>query len=225
MHSRKWMIVLMAGLAWLGGELTCQAGQNIVRNGSFELDLRWNGTFMRQKSEYYLSFAKRGDTRYCKETGAEAWWSIGPEAEGIDVTDREAHSGKRSICVRGEKGKQRVLFSAFDRVLDKGPYTYRANCYIVTHPDGPALSEEEVNQTSEKILTYECFADTWIPVASIWFGGWGRFSEYGVGSIGRYDEYLNTHGNVSNFLMVDLHVETTPLINMINNQRQWYPAP
>ncbi len=123
MKNRK---ILFITFLFLYGFIGESNGANLVRNASMELDTAWNGTMMRQGSEFYQSHAQRGGALFQTPTGVEGWWVQGGILDGVEITTQESHTGKRSLKV----GKPAVVISPYDRKVTKGFYTL--SCWVKT---------------------------------------------------------------------------------------------
>ena len=90
-------------------------------------------------------------------------------------------------------------------------YSYRANSYMIRPTDHgePQVTASDVSHPSEKVLVFEVFTETWIPLIGRPAGGWLNRGE-------------NTHGAVSNFLFCDGHVDSVNGHALDNLQRHWY---
>jgi prepilin-type N-terminal cleavage/methylation domain-containing protein/prepilin-type processing-associated H-X9-DG protein len=89
-----------------------------------------------------------------------------------------------------------------------GSYSYRGNGNLLTVPAVPA---DSVNQPSSKLLVFECHVECWVPYTTpVWWGGWLK-APFGVSG----GPSVNTHQNVSNFLMCDLHVKSSHYSEMM----------
>ena len=102
-------------------------GENLIRNGSFELPLEVGTTPMLQGQEpNQLHF---GDFKRWQSTGAEAWWTDGehPGPAHLTWTDAadQARSGSRALrLTAGEKPV--AVVNGFGQILAPGTYTFSA---------------------------------------------------------------------------------------------------
>jgi len=127
MTGRHALLVPLLGMLLAAGARRSEAGTNVVRNSSFELDSRFNGGPMRQGTESYMTFVKTGDSRLWAELdNAEAWWVEGPGRNGVQVATGDAHSGRRSLLPQPGGRKSASAISAFDRTVGPRPITLSA---------------------------------------------------------------------------------------------------
>jgi len=99
-----------------------------------------------------------------------------------------------------------------------GSYSARGNSNFITHPSGPAVQMDQINNAARKMLVFECHTNCWIPLINgVWWGGWLK-SPFGAGGA----PSVNTHEEVSNFLMGDLHVATVHYVEMMDSNAHWY---
>lgn len=81
-------------------------------------------------------------------------------------------------------------------------YSYRANSCLMTSSSEQPVSTDDVTDPEKKLLVFEVHTLCWIPSStSRWYGGWLKYP-FDVAGMA-----LNTHDNVSNFLMADQHIE------------------
>jgi prepilin-type N-terminal cleavage/methylation domain-containing protein/prepilin-type processing-associated H-X9-DG protein len=97
-----------------------------------------------------------------------------------------------------------------------GDWSYRGNSNMFTWPGpgSPPVVADSVPTPSMKMLVFEVHTVCWIPqTAGIHYAGWLKWP-FGVSGVS-----VNTHQRVSNFLMCDLHVESTHYVEMMSNAR------
>ncbi len=79
---------------------------NLLRNAGFELDSVFNGSPMRQGTEFMRAvalFQKR-----CPPPPCEGWWIEGNAGDGVSLESKEVHSGSRAIADRAAGGRTSV---------------------------------------------------------------------------------------------------------------------
>ncbi len=100
-----------------------------------------------------------------------------------------------------------------------GSYSARGNANVFTHPSGKPVTIDQVANPAAKMAVFECHTNCWIPlITGIWYGGWLK-TPFGAGGA----MSVNTHDEVSNFLMCDFHVETVHYAEMMGWE-QWLPV-
>ena len=123
------------------------------------------------------------------------WWLPIAQSVGDNFTTPNANAAKGTVGHCPTHTEQ------------PGSYSYRGNGNLLTVP---AVSSDTVGQPSSKILVFECHVECWIPTTTpVWWGGWLK-EPYGVSGVS-----MNTHRNVSNFLMCDLHVRSSHYSEMM----------
>ena len=124
---------------------------NLLRNGGFELDSVFNGSPMRQGTEFMRAvdlFQKR-----CPPPPCEGWWIEGSPGDGVSLESKEVHSGSRAIRFVPPEGERVSLVSAPEVPVPAGPLALSAwvrttgakrgwNCSL--WPRGPAAISARV---------------------------------------------------------------------------------
>lgn len=96
-----------------------------------------------------------------------------------------------------------------------GSYSYKGNSTFFFERVTSATMTDRIIRPDYKLLVFELHTYCWIPwTDSRWWGGWLKYP-FGVGG----NPSVNTHTNVSNFLMCDLHVESVPYEDMMPIER------
>jgi len=94
---------------------------NLLRNGSFELNEKFNGTSMRQGTELIRTvLARQGK---CLQLPVEGWWQNGVSAEAAKLEKTLAHSGSSSLSLNPASGKNVSVFSAPEVPVPAGGVT------------------------------------------------------------------------------------------------------
>ncbi len=97
---------------------------NLLRNAGFELDSVFNGSPMRQGTEFMRAvdlFQKR-----CPPPPCEGWWIEGSPGDGVSLESKEVHSGSRAIRFVPPEGERVSLVSAPEVPVPAGPLALSA---------------------------------------------------------------------------------------------------
>jgi hypothetical protein len=101
-----------------------RAPGNLLRNAGFELDSDFNGSPMRQGTEFMRAvalFQKR-----CPPPPCEGWWIDGGPGDGVSLESKEVHCGSRAIRLEPPEGKRVSLVSAPEVPVPAGPLVLSA---------------------------------------------------------------------------------------------------
>ena len=97
---------------------------NLLRNAGFELESVFNGSPMRQGTEFMRAvalFQKR-----CLPPPCEGWWIEENPGDGVSLESKEVHSGSRAIRLEPPEGKRVSLVSAPEVPVPVGPLALSA---------------------------------------------------------------------------------------------------
>jgi Beta-galactosidase len=125
------IICLTSGILFAGKTTaaTPEGKKNIVRNSSFEHGKYYNGTPMRNGTwEHYRRILECSKKPRWKSTLFEAWWTNDSDDSQVKIST-DSRTGKRSMLLEAATKPVKV-YSAYDRVIDKGMVTLSA--YIKT---------------------------------------------------------------------------------------------
>ncbi|MEI8198144.1 MAG: hypothetical protein WCI73_19800, partial [Phycisphaerae bacterium] len=107
-----------------GGEAAVAANPNLLRNASFELPAIFNGTPMRQGTEFIRSvLAQQGK---CRQLPVEGWWQNDTATASVMLEQTQAPSGTAALAVNPPAGKNVAVFSAPEIPLPAGTATLSA---------------------------------------------------------------------------------------------------
>lgn len=96
-----------------------------------------------------------------------------------------------------------------------GSYSYKGNSSVFYDRVLPKAVADQLKLPDYKLLVFELHTACWIPYTDDhWWGGWLK-SPFGAGG----NPSTDTHTEVSNFLMCDLHVESVAHEDMMPEER------
>jgi len=126
--------------------LQAYAGENLLRNGSFELGPDFNGAPSKLGSEHIRNYlVEQGK---CARLPVEAWMIEGPSAEGASLRSQEAKFGASALRLAPPSGKSLVLISTPEAKVEPGPLAL--SVWLDAEPSAKAVLEIEFTGLYER---------------------------------------------------------------------------
>jgi len=98
---------------------------NLLRNAGFELDSVFNGSSMRQGTEF-MRAVNLFFQNHCPPSPCEGWWIEENSGDGVSLESKEVRSGSRAIQLEPPEGKRVSLVSAPEVPVPAGPLVLSA---------------------------------------------------------------------------------------------------